>query len=87
MPPDHSQPCETVIRLEGRVTHLEKEQDSLTGWVRRIDHAQQDLNISTAREIAILQTKMLVVSAVGALVGSILGAILTGIVVYRLTGR
>jgi hypothetical protein len=79
------QPCEMAIRLEERIGQAEGKVKSNTDWLLRLDSALHDLSLDTAREIAILKTKLLFVSALGALAGSSLGAIISGIVVYKIT--
>lgn len=84
-PVAHEGPCEKLVRVEERIATVAREVGGHTSWLLRLDGAYQGLSLETAREIAVLKTKLLVVSAVGALAGSCLGAVASGLAVFYLT--
>lgn len=79
------QPCELAIRLEERLGTAERTASGHASWLLRLDNTVNGLTLEMAREIAVLKTKLLFVSALGALVGSCVGAIVAGFVVYKIT--
>ena len=77
-------PCEIAIRNDERLDLAEAAIKNNSAWLLRLDSSYNALSLDVAKEIAILKTKLLFVSALGALTGSSVGAIVAGLVVFKI---